>query len=426
MARLNFLYTHDNSMGYGRMGTQLAKQFSCQGVQVMDWMHRTDANVASHVLWAGHSYNAKGWFDGQHRSLLTMWETTRLPELIREGLHNVNTVFVPSEHNLEVFGKYHENVFYVPLGVDPETWHFRKRVAPRQSFRFLADGRGARKGTDVAVAAFHAAFPELDSMFPRPTLILKGNVHSKVKPQNGLQLMSQRISDEAEIALYGSAHVYLAPTRGEGWGLCPLQAICQGIPTILTDAHGHAAFAQLGWGLRSTLTRSDYELYGDGGEWWEPDFDQLVDTMRWMYENYDKARQMAELFSEEALTQFTWENTATDILGHLDITDDGWRPGSWVEPTYKTYPVVCWLPRQCQIGGIFYNFEVGKLTYERAEVKRILFESGSLDPSCLEMDDNGLTPEQGQRSASQGYCPTCLQELNSKPLSEAEAGRSHE
>lgn len=430
--RLTFFHTHDNSTGYGRMGTQLAKEFSKQGVLVTDEMHKTDAHADANVMWAGHSYNAKGWFDGQKRSLLTMWETTRLPELIREGLHNLDNVFVPSEHNVEVFSKYHKNVMYVPLGVDPQTWRFRKRVAPNQSFRFLADGRSTRKGVDLSVKAFSAAFPDPESMFPRPTLILKGNVHSKVKPQNGVQLMSQRISDEAEVALYGSAHVYLAPTRGEGWGLCPLQAICQGVPTILTDAHGQAAFAHLGWGLRSTMTKSDYELYGDGGDWWEPDFDQLVDTMRWMYEDYDKAQGMAELFSEEALSQFTWEHTATDLLDHLEFPPNvlGYVVGPWVEPTYKEYPVLCWLPRQCTIGGVFYNFEVGKLTMERAEVKRILFESGSLDPSCLAMDDNGLTPEQvaraGLTSASKGYCPTCLQELNSKPLDEAELGRSHD
>lgn len=415
--RLTFDYTHDNSTGYGRMGTQTAKQMQAQGVEIL--------GNASNIMWAGHSFNARGWIRGQRRNLLTMWETTRMPELVREGLHNLDQVFVPSLHNVELYTQYHSNVKYVPLGVDPEVWRYRKRQPLRQSFRFLADGRSKRKGADLSVEAFKAAFKDRKLDGPEPTLMMKGHRHSGSYP--GVQMVSQNLSDEAEVALYGSAHVFLAPARGEGWGLCPLQAIAQGCPTILTDHHGHAAFSDLGWGINAGYSKSEYTLYGESGEWWEPDFDQLVDTMRWMYDNYDKAEGMAKLFSAEALGQYTWANTAADLIGLLEL-DDELVTGPWVEANFKTYPTAVLRPHTCQIAGITYSWETGRLYYEPAEVKRTLFEAGLLDPSCLEMDDSGLTPDQHERamSASQGHCPTCLQPLNSKPFSElTEVERSH-
>ena len=43
-------------------------------------------------------------------------------------------------------------------------------------------------------------------------------------------------TSDQEVDLFAEAHCYLAPSKGEGWGLCPHQAIAQGCPTVLTDA----------------------------------------------------------------------------------------------------------------------------------------------------------------------------------------------
>ena len=58
-----------------------------------------------------------------------------------------------------------------------------------------------------------------------------------------IHLMTGKLTSEEEVALYSMCHVYVQPSRGEGFGLRPLQAIAQGCPTIATNAHGHAAFS---------------------------------------------------------------------------------------------------------------------------------------------------------------------------------------
>ena len=71
--------------------------------------------------------------------------------------------------------------------------------------------------------------------------------------------------DSEELDLYRSCHAYLQPSRGEGFGLQPLQALALGRPTILTNAHGHASFAHLGIPLDSTMQKAAYFTPVPGG-----------------------------------------------------------------------------------------------------------------------------------------------------------------
>ena len=72
------------------------------------------------VCWVSVPTHGTGWWKGQTAVCFTMWEATRLPESFRESLHHFDTIIVPSKHNLALFPRYHPNVKYVPLGVDPD------------------------------------------------------------------------------------------------------------------------------------------------------------------------------------------------------------------------------------------------------------------------------------------------------------------
>ena len=58
----------------------------------------------------------KGWFEGQHRVLFSMWETDVLPANFRRWLGQYDQVLVPCEHNVELFSEFHDKVSYCPLG----------------------------------------------------------------------------------------------------------------------------------------------------------------------------------------------------------------------------------------------------------------------------------------------------------------------
>ena len=193
--------------------------------------------------------------------------------------------------------------------------------------------------------------------------------------------------------------------------------MAQGCPTILTDAHGQAAFARFGMGLGSKLVPSGYFVYGDAGEWWEPDFDELCERMWWTYHNYDEATRNAATASWHVHDRFTWAKTAAtylDAIGRENLGDysgsGAWRPSEaqqfWVTTNCD------WL---CDIAGTAYLFRKGEPRLAPADVKRILWEGDRLD---LSHDDGmGLLPAQVARleeyQARNAFCPTCHQRLGS-------------
>jgi hypothetical protein len=230
---------------------------------------------------------------------------------------------------------------------------------------------------------------------------------------------------DVEVGLYAASHVYLQPAAGEGFGLQPLQAIAQGMPTILTGAHGHASFSHLGLPLDSKLVPAGYFIAGDAGEWWEPDFDQLCELMEFTYHNYGACCEDAKVAAKTVAEEFTWDRTAerfVDAVGR-DLFSSPYRgSGEWHKPFLKLYPIITNRDMVCDVAGTVRRFVKGELTYDVADVKRLLWEGGRLDPACLDVnrpDDLGLNETQTANLAAyihrHSYCEQCGQSLNSSP-----------
>jgi len=446
VSELTFLYTHNSSIGYGRMGVYLSEALKRQGVSVYDDLGKAPPGRESAserkerfgrdlaksptnvTCWASVPTHARWWYQDQYTSVFTMWEASHLPESFRDTLHEFDLVMVPSQQNVELFGKYHDNVVLNPLGVDPERWHYIPCEEPDREFRFLIGGSGARKGTDLASKAFRTVFGDWKGKGPEPILVMKnpkGEQQFRYLP--GHRMVSGKLSSDAESDLYASCHAYVQPSRGEGFGLQPLQAMAMGRPTILTDAHGHGSFAKYGIPLGWTWEPADYFIYGDAHDWWAPNFEELCEAMWETYHNWEPARAAAEQVAKNVIPNyFTWDHCAdrfVDAFGpELDKPYRG--DGSWKIPMQEEYLVrlIRDYPHHndppVDIAGVAYRWKTGKDYYELADVKRILFERGVLDPSCLEGPNIGLVPKQVDRvqeySARHEWCETCGQQLNTK------------
>jgi glycosyltransferase involved in cell wall biosynthesis len=429
-------HVHTKSMGYGRFGVNLASALSDLGVDVYDDQPmpeqfrrphedavHTRAKRTNVVCWVSVPGHARGWWEGQHRVLATMWEATRLPETFREHIHEFDQLIVPSYQNVELFSRYHPNVAYNPLGVDPAVWHPTERPEVDGEFRFLIAGSGTRKGTDLAYRAFNALWDKEGSWGsgPVPYLVMK-NPRREEFPGERVHVIGGKIPATAEVDLYAQAHCYLGPARGEGFGLQPLQALAQGCPTILTAAHGHDSFAHLGYPISAIPAKSSYFIYGDAGDWWEPDFDELCEAMREVYNNYDGACSRAQRSAVTVASDFTWHQTArrfVDIVGGDRLATPYSGPGTWTTPIKRHFPVVVTRDWSCDVAGVRYKFRKGIRYWESADLKRILFEANLLDPVCLVGDDLGLAPEQlaeiPDYSAAHAHCDACGQRLNTVP-----------
>jgi glycosyltransferase involved in cell wall biosynthesis len=441
MAEITLLYVAGQEIGYGRFGVYLAKHIAERGITVYDDEGNPDheaRDMAGQLLNTGRSIppsptnvmayvsvpsHMVGYHEGQHRVFCTMWEAQDLPESFRSTFHEIDTLVVPSLHNVELFSEFHDDVQFMPLGIDPALWHYSPPPRHDKEFRFLINGRGARKGTELAFRAFRTVFRQSDqkTFHPRPVLVMKSLKGHGEFYASDTRHITGKLSPVDEASLYADAHCYLGPSRGEGFGLAPLQALAVGRPTILTGAHGHASYAHLGIPLSSKPEPADYFIYGDAGMWWEPDFDELCEKMWEVYRNYDahalRARENAEIVARD----WTWSKTTDRFLEILGDRLD--RPytgnGKWHQCERLQYRIVTAQDFKSEIMGRTLFFEQGKEYYAPADVKRILFDAGVLANECLEGVDHGLAERQvinlGKYRADHSYCPTCHQQLNSQP-----------
>ena len=401
--RIVLNYVHGDDIGYGRVGAGLAAALRRRGVEVVDEPGaggRASPLPPRVVTWISSPFHAVGCWEQQRPVVVTMWETDQLPRSFRRTLRRFTTVIVPSDENLELFSEFHPDVRRMSFGVDTQRW----RPTPRPDgadFVFLCAGSGRRKGVDLAHDAFMRAFPAGRSTSgPRPRLVLKGR-HTDRYAGESVRVITQTLSTDEERAVYDAAHCYVQPSRGEGFGLQPLQAIAAGIPTILTDAHGHRAYSRLGLPVAARKVPSDLFVFGESGHWWEADLDELVDAMRWVYEHYDVAIDRAAASAADAARTFSWEVAARQLLvalgGETALANPLATTGPWRSFGEPVYPIVTRRDVTIRSAGADHEFTAGRDTSGPAHVKRLLFESGLLDERCVHVPLRALSAAERER-----------------------------
>lgn len=229
----------------------------------------------------------------QHKIHLLVWESTDFQEGWAEILEEVDEIWTASDwckQMVEANGFKVSNVY--PHGINAE-WMPVKRQS-HGKLRFLHDGEPAvRKGGQLAFDAFKAAFGDN----PDVELTLKAKRSSNIRrydrygsiigvPEGNVKILTQIMELDQVISLYHSHHVLVSPSYGEGFGFPALQGLATGMPTIATAEWAHYRDYLGNLGLQSRYIDSPWPMVHPG-KVIEPDFDDLVDKYRYVYNNYD-------------------------------------------------------------------------------------------------------------------------------------------
>lgn len=298
---VNYQHWHgfnDKRFGYGR--------------HVMGFVEHLPPGVilnpkASVSVYMGLPMAVKGFYKGQWRVNFTMYESTELSDWFKRYVPLYDQIIVPCDHNVELFGRYHKNVVKVQEGVDRTV--FYPRDVPRlERFQFRAGGSlWRRKGLDVLVQVFNRlALPDAD-------LRIKAAPHAMDVPKGDLgpniYLDREWMTDDEQCNWFAEADCFVAPSRGEGWGLIPLQTISMGIPTIVSNTSGQLEFAHLATGrVNCSKQRGDMP-----GFWDEPDQDELAEQMLDHYRNYETKKREAAI-NAELSSQFSWQAASEQLV----------------------------------------------------------------------------------------------------------------
>lgn len=324
---LNFLsYTFDHRDGYGRHARLLMRGLvrSGTGVQPLvtdlldwdGWMLRAAGIDFSRLTIAIMSAGAFRGLPGRQWGI-SMYESTRIPEGWAANIAtHLERLIVPCEWNAEVFrangvpGRVPIDV--VGEGIDPAEFPYIPRQNRSRPFTFLALGdRGMRKGDDLVWSAFFKAFdPKKEDV--RLVVKARAGNHAALDLTRNPKWLSLWREDVASMAdVYHQADCFVLPTRGEGWGLPAREAAATGLPVIATRFGGTAVHIDH-WGIpidQYTLQPSVL-----GGEWAEPDLDELIARMRWVYDHQDEALEIGKRASAWLHANETWEHAARQLL----------------------------------------------------------------------------------------------------------------
>jgi glycosyltransferase involved in cell wall biosynthesis len=133
----------------------------------------------------------------------------------------------------------------------------------------LASTTRERKGTSELLRAW-VTMPWDPRLVPRLTIVIDATrdfvlKRAGVQDDPSVQVVSRLDLDEGQArAFYQGFHAICQPSRGEGFGLVPLEAAASGVPVVLTAATGHSEyFLDLGEG--ATLIRTGSEAPVDDG-----------------------------------------------------------------------------------------------------------------------------------------------------------------
>ena len=253
---------------------------------------------------------------GRKDILITAFEADRLPNDWPELCKQFDVVIVPSQWCKEVFIK---SGVIVPVEVmiqGASNFDVVNSPAPYPPFRFLhynAFSDFQRKGWDLVVRAFIEMFGEDEKV----ELILKGRLHDNEKDisllpkKSNIKVLVSNFKRHEIDVLLQDIHCFVFPSRGEGLGLPPIEAMARGIPTITTKASGMLEYSDLAITIEpSGLVPAKYDLEVIAN-WVEPDIELLKKAMWHVYKNYQlykdlavsRAAQVKKRFSLEAQTE---------------------------------------------------------------------------------------------------------------------------
>lgn len=258
-----------------------------------------------------------------------MFETDHTPVSWIKKLNKLERVLVPSSWLIK---SWRDQGLTVPMsvfhhGIDPEQYSYMNRPIDREKYTFLQYGElDIRKGSDLTFKAFADEFKGQDDV----QLILKttrAGIYGVPIEYPNVRIIRSTLSKEEMKKMLFDADCFVFPTRGEGFGLPPLEAMATGLPTIITDWSGPVDYSDpadtfiVSHAMRRAYQFDiiykqfyDYKNGENAGSWAEPNYEEVRHCMRWCYENRAKAKEKGRKAAERIAREWTWDNVVKNEL----------------------------------------------------------------------------------------------------------------
>lgn len=332
-----------------------------------------DSEVAVHLT-TPDAYNP---IPGKYNILYTMYECTTIPDTWAKKIQEADLIVVPCRQNKWLFSRYTDiPVEICTEGVEVDKYKYYRRQFPNplskeNPFTYLWLGAtNPRKGTEHVILAWEMFnkywFENDNSMREKFRLIMKttqetdreaeievrvvdkfGKIISENKKKEMLpaerimNICGNAVVDTRRLPvistgapdpecpgslvdLYNSAHCFLLPSRGEGFGLTLAEAMSTGCPNIYTPWGGPRDFCseKTGYPLRFNFTPVRTVGVNEKGEKYishettaaNADVKHLMRLMLRVFYDYDTALEKGKRAAETIRKGFTWDISARMLI----------------------------------------------------------------------------------------------------------------
>lgn len=307
--------------GYGVASEKLIKELKNVGVDISVYYDSQRVGLLFHNPYSVLKMETK------YRIIYTMFESDKIPDEWIPYLEVADRVVVPTKWCKEVFEKAGIACDVVNLGIDGDVWQYKERENKRKrrkDFVFLHyNAFNIRKGFLELFKAFTQEFKHDEPV----KLILKTNLKTIPLPitkekYSNIEIINESLSEKELVELTQNADCFVFPSRGEGFGMTPLEAMATGCPAIVPNAHGISEYFNPKYMYEVKVKETCPALYSrykgkDVGNMVICDVDDLARQMRWVYEHQDEAIAIGKKASEYA-RRFNFRNTATQLKRIID------------------------------------------------------------------------------------------------------------
>lgn len=306
--------------GYGMSRDHLIQEVSKLGVQLVE--NFNDQKV-------GLLYNYPYGITSMRttiRIIYTMFESDKLPAEWADYLDMADEVLVPSKFCQDTFAKAGIKSTVVPLGYNDKIFRFIERGDPAdrgRPYTFIHyDSYNLRKGWSEVFQAFNEEFGPDDNV----RLILKTAQEAVALPimpsqYPNIETITGSLPEAELLALLGRSDCMVYPSRGEGFGITPLEAMATGLPAIIPNEHGISEYFNRNFMIEVKAPGRCPGLYSrfkgeDVGEMVVADVADLRAKMRWAFEHQDEADQLGR-DAAEYVQKYTYAETAKALAAIL-------------------------------------------------------------------------------------------------------------
>jgi glycosyltransferase involved in cell wall biosynthesis len=298
--------------GYGQSQQYLTRSLKENGIDVQ----RTDKGQEIGLCYYTPVFQDR--LKTPIKVIYSMFESTTIPSGWVKHLKKADKVFVPSKFCQKSFATRGIESTVVPLGYNDEVYKYIER-SKHEEFTFLHyNAFNMRKGFDLVFKAFTEEFKveepvklvlkTISNKSPFP--ILKSE-YPNIEVQRGEYTHAQMHD------LLESADAFLFPSRGEGFGLTPLEALATGLPVLIPNSSGMSEYFDKEYFYEVKVEGSCPPVYQsypawDVGTMVEPSLEDLKKQMRYVYEHQAEAKEKGRLGAD-----WVKKNWSIDKTGRL-------------------------------------------------------------------------------------------------------------